>query len=65
MADSLLEGTKAISKPIAIVIEPSIFPEEAAEVFSVCQKFVARGFPVYYSFSSVANALKLYLPPSA
>jgi acyl-CoA synthetase (NDP forming) len=61
MADSLLQGAKSVSKPMAIVVEPGAVPIEAAEVFSVCQEFVSCGLPVYYSFISVANALRLYM----
>jgi hypothetical protein len=38
-----------LPKPVVMVIEPSIIPEEA------------NGFPVYYSFATAANAINLVL----
>jgi len=61
MAESMLDGAKSISKPMAVVIEPSIVPAEEAEVFSLVQQFTAAGIPVYYSRVSVAKAINLYL----
>jgi len=57
----MLVVSKATSKPVAIVLEPGILPEEAREVFSLGQKFVSSGLPVYYSFASAANAIDLVL----
>jgi len=49
------------SKPLAIVLEPSILPEESEAIFTILQKYVSSGLPVYYSFASAANAIDLVL----
>ena len=61
IAEAMLEMSKIASKPTAIVFEPSILPEETREIFSLIQKFVSSGLPVYYSFTSAANAISLLL----
>ena len=49
------------SKPLAIVLEPSIFPEESEGIYALLQQYVSSGLPVYYSFASAANAIDLVL----
>jgi len=57
----ILEVRKTCSKPMAIVLEPSILPEEAEAIFAVIQKCVSLGLPVYYSFAAAANSISLLL----
>ena len=57
----MLEGSRAGSKPMAMVLEPSILPEEAKEILPLIQKCVSFGLPVYYSFAGAANAISLVL----
>ncbi|MFC2059633.1 CoA-binding protein [Chloroflexota bacterium] len=49
------------SKPMAIVVEPSISPEEAKVLFTLIQGYVSSRLPVYYSFAGAANAINLVL----
>jgi acyl-CoA synthetase (NDP forming) len=49
------------SKPLAVVLEPSILPEESRGIFTLLQKYVSSELPVYYSFASAANAIDLVL----
>jgi len=55
------EKDGASSKPVAIVLEPSIIVEEAKYIFQSLQECVSLGLPVYYSFASAANAINLVL----
>ena len=48
-------------KPVAMVIEPSIMPQEAEAILSAIQSSVSSGLPVYYSFDSAATAINLVL----
>jgi hypothetical protein len=48
-------------KPVAMVIEPSIMPQEAEAILSAIQGSVSSGLPVYYSFASAATAIDLVL----
>ena len=59
--EGILEASKAVSKPMAMMFEPRILPEEVNQVFPLMDKFVSSGLPLYYSFASAANALNLYL----
>jgi len=52
---------KAPSKPVAIVLEPSVVPEEARGIFISLQECIDSQLPVYYSFGSAANAINLVL----
>ncbi|OGP93958.1 MAG: hypothetical protein A2157_02195 [Deltaproteobacteria bacterium RBG_16_47_11] len=61
MVEKMLNKSKAASKPMAVMLEPSILPKEAKEVFSFIQEFVSFKLPVYFSFSSAADALNLVL----
>ena len=47
--------------PVAIVLEPSILPEEAKGILASLQECVSSRLPVYYSFASAANAINLVL----
>lgn len=49
------------SKPVAMVIEPSVVPEESRIIFSTIQECVSSRLPVYYSFASAANAINLVI----
>jgi len=49
------------SKPVAMVLEPSILPEEAKVNFALLRECVSARLPVYYSFASAANAINLIL----
>ncbi len=51
----------ASSKPMAIVLEPSLLPEEAEGILASLQECVSSRLPVYYSFASAANAINLVL----
>lgn len=51
----------ASSKPVAIVLEPSLLPEEAKGILASLQECVSSRLPVYYSFASAANAINLVL----
>ena len=51
----------APSKPVAIVLEPSILPEEAKGILNSIEECVFARLPVYYSFAGAANALNLVL----
>ncbi len=48
-------------KPVALVLEPSILPEESKGIFDFLQECVASRLPVYYSFAGAANAINLVL----
>ena len=61
MPAEALKKDMASSKPVAMVIEPSVVPEEAEQIFPSIQKAVSSGLPVYYSFASAANAINLVL----
>lgn len=59
--EGILEGSKAVSKPMGMMFEPRILPEEVELVFPLMERFVSSGLPLYYSFARAANALNLYL----
>jgi hypothetical protein len=48
-------------KPVAMVIEPSIIPEEAEAILAAIRSAISSGLPVYYSFAAAANAICLVL----
>ena len=58
---SAMVKVRTDSKPMAMVLEPSILPEEEKEIFPIIQKSVSYGLPVYYSFAGAANAINLIL----
>jgi len=51
-------------KPVAMVIEPSLMPEEAKAILAAIHSSIASGLPVYYSFATAANAINLVLTHS-
>jgi acyl-CoA synthetase (NDP forming) len=63
--ENMIEGRlfefDRIAKPVAIVILPSILPEETAHIVKYAQHYVAKGYPVYLSFAGAANAIDLAL----
>jgi acyl-CoA synthetase (NDP forming) len=50
-----------LPKPVAMVIEPSIVPEEAAAILAAIRSAISSGLPVYFSFATAANAINLVL----
>ena len=50
-----------LPKPLAMVLEPSIMPEEAAAILAAIRGAIASELPVYYSFATAANAINLVL----
>jgi len=61
MMGGFLRNSGVSSKPVAVVIEPSMLPEEARLLFTYIQGCVSSRLPVYYSFVSAANAINLVL----
>jgi len=59
--DGILAESRAALKPIAIVVQTDISPEEVKKVYSFVQKCVFSELPIYYSFASAANAIHLAL----
>jgi len=59
--DGILAESRAALKPIAIVVQTDISPEEVKKVYSFVQKCVSSELPIYYSFASAANAIHLAL----
>jgi acyl-CoA synthetase (NDP forming) len=50
-----------LPKPVVMVIEPSIIPEEAKAILAAICNSIVSGLPVYYSFATAANAINLVL----
>lgn len=50
-----------LPKPVAMVLEPSILPNEAEAILTAIRACLASGLPVYYSFSAAASAISLVL----
>jgi len=50
-----------LPKPVAMVIEPSIIPEEAKAILAAIRNAISSGLPVYFSFAAAANAINLVL----
>jgi acyl-CoA synthetase (NDP forming) len=48
-------------KPVAMVLEPSIIPQEAEAILAAIRGCISLGLPVYYSFAAAANAINLVL----
>ena len=61
MMEQMFETGKASSKPVAVVFESGILPEEVKQSFAATQKLVSLRLPVYQSFASAAEALNLCL----
>ncbi len=58
---NFLKKIEAVSKPVALVVEPSISPEEAKRVFASIQEYVSSRLPVYHSYANTAKAISLVL----
>jgi len=54
-----------LSKPVAMVLEPSILPNEAEAILAAIRGCISSGIPVYYSFAAAANAINLVLNHAA
>ena len=50
-----------LPKPVAMVLEPSIMPQEAEAILAAIRGCISFGLPVYYSFAAAANAINLVL----
>jgi acyl-CoA synthetase (NDP forming) len=50
-----------LPKPVAMVIEPSVMPEESQAIMIAIHGAIASELPVYYSFAAAANAISLVL----
>ncbi len=50
-----------LAKPVAMVLEPSILPQEAEAILTAIRECISSGLPVYYSFGAAANAINLVL----
>ena len=50
-----------LPKPMAMVLEPSILPQEAEAIHIAIKECISSRLPVYYSFGAAANAIKLVL----
>ena len=61
MMGGFLRNSGVSAKPVAVVIEPSMLPEEARLLFTYIQECVSLRLPVYYSFASAASAINLVL----
>lgn len=47
------------SKPMAIVVEPGISPEEAERIANIRDACISARLPVYHSFESIARAINV------
>ena len=59
--DGILAESRAAFKPIAIVLQTDITPEQVKKLYFFLQKCVSSELPIYYSFASAANAIDLLL----
>jgi len=59
--DGILTESRAASKPLAIVLQTNISPEQVKKAYSIVEKCVSSELPIYYSFASAANAINLLL----
>jgi acyl-CoA synthetase (NDP forming) len=50
-----------LPKPLAMVLEPSILPNEAEAILAAIRNSISFGLPVYFSFATAANAISLAL----
>jgi hypothetical protein len=46
---------------MAMVLEPSILPNEAEAILASIRGCISSGLPVYYSFAAAANSINLVL----
>ena len=61
IVDGILAESRAVLKPIAIVVQTDISPEQAKKGYLFVEKCVSSELPIYYSFASAANAINLLL----
>lgn len=54
-------GEITMGKPVAIVQEMSLFPDDAREVYNNIRLCVSAGLPVFMSFPAAANAINLVM----
>lgn len=59
MIDGIMAESRGALKPMAIVAQTDISPEQIKKVGSFLEKCVSSELPVYYSFGTAANALHL------
>jgi len=50
-----------LPKPMAMVLEPSILPQETEAILAGIRGCISSRLPVYYSFAAAANAINLVL----
>ncbi len=60
-ANGMFEMIPASSKPVAMVPQFSLIPEDAKEQMIIAQKFVSYQVPTYMSFAGAANSINLLL----
>jgi len=60
-ADGMFEMIPASSKPIAMVPQLSVVPEDANQIMIIAQAFVSSQVPTYMSFAGAANSINLLL----
>jgi acyl-CoA synthetase (NDP forming) len=60
-ADGMFEMIPASSKPIAMVLQLSVVPEDANELMLIAQRFVSSQVPTYMSFAGAATSINLSL----
>ena len=61
IAERMAKAGRAASKPMAMVLIPSVLPEEARDGFPAIQQMVSLRLPVYFSFAGAADAISLVL----
>ena len=61
VVERMAKAARAASKPVAMVLIPSVLPEEARDAFPAIQQMVSLRLPVYFSFASAADAISLVL----
>jgi acyl-CoA synthetase (NDP forming) len=59
--DGIVAESRAASKPVAVVVQADISPEQVKKHDSFLQKCVSSELPIYYSFAGAANAIHLVL----
>jgi acyl-CoA synthetase (NDP forming) len=59
--DGMLAESRAALKPLGIVAQTDISPEQVTKDYSFLQKCVSSWLPIYYSFAGAAHAINLVL----
>jgi len=59
--DGMLEASPRSSKPIAMVLQLSVVPQDMNELLILAQKFVSSQLPIYISFAGAANSINMLL----